>query len=214
MYLLVSRSPLALRLPYTGVVFPICRGSCHGCEPGRTGLNSHAFCFELAVLRRHPKNTFPPILRFTSTSVVRPLSITSCSLSRPAGRKYSEFWNTSRGGVFTHPVGFLLLFFTRPLDRATVAPRGDAASMSTGEIVAIVEDRCLDDPIYKRPDGDGDGDVGVGSGAAAARHPADPAFASGTVTLVKMEACCVSGRWKMGGVVGRGAGFTSSSDVT
>lgn len=63
--------------------------------------------------------------------------------------------------------------------------------MSTGEIVAIVEDRCLDDPIYRyqHPDG-ADGEVGVGvrggAGAAAATiHPADPACASGTITLVR-----------------------------
>lgn len=70
-----------------------------------------------------------------------------------------------------------------------MAPRGDAASMSTGEIVAIVEDRCLDDSIFKHADANGEGgvgvSVGVGSGAAAGQPPADPALASETVTLVR-----------------------------
>lgn len=63
--------------------------------------------------------------------------------------------------------------------------------MSTGEIVAIVEDRCLDDPIYKHADGNGSGDVaigatvGVGRGAAAGHPPADPALANENVTLVR-----------------------------
>lgn len=57
--------------------------------------------------------------------------------------------------------------------------------MSTGEIVAIVEDRCLDDSIYKHPDGNGGGDVGVSSGAAAGHPSADPTFASENLTLVR-----------------------------
>lgn len=68
--------------------------------------------------------------------------------------------------------------------------------MSTGEIVAIVEDRCLDDPIYKHPDGDGnsDGNIGVvvDRGGAAGHPPADPALTIENVTLVsKTEACFV-----------------------
>lgn len=73
-------------------------------------------------------------------------------------------------------------------------------SMSTGEIVAIVEDRCLDDPIYKHPDGDGDG--GAGSGAAAARPPLDPACAGGTLTMVRLYSG--TGRWEMGDGLGVG----------
>lgn len=64
--------------------------------------------------------------------------------------------------------------------------------MSTGEIVAIVEDRCLDDPIYKHPDGDGNIGVVVDRGGAAGHPPADPALAIENVTLVsKTEACFV-----------------------
>ncbi|CAN0105202.1 unnamed protein product, partial [Ectocarpus sp. 12 AP-2014] len=41
--------------------------------------------------------------------------------------------------------------------RVTLAPRGDAASMmSTGEIVAIVEDKRLNDPVHRHTDPDGD----------------------------------------------------------
>ena len=76
--------------------------------------------------------------------------------------------------------------------------------MSTGEIVAIVEDRFLDDPIYKLPDGSGkdDGGVGVGVGtrATAGQPAADPAFADENATLVRStEARSVSGRREMDG---------------
>lgn len=41
---------------------------------------------------------------------------------------------------------------TRPsVPRVTLANSGDSTSMSSGEIVGIVEDRCLDHPIYKHP---------------------------------------------------------------
>lgn len=49
--------------------------------------------------------------------------------------------------------------------------------MSTGEIVAIVEDRCLNDPVHRHTDPDGD----VGNGPAAARAPEDPAVCAGSV---------------------------------
>ncbi|CAM9111170.1 unnamed protein product [Pylaiella littoralis] len=71
-----------------------------------------------------------------------------------------------------------LLLFDQEVDeeirealRVSLAPRGDAASMSTGEIVGIVEDRCLDDPIYKHPSPD----HAAGSGATA-RPPEDSAL--------------------------------------
>ena len=95
--------------------------------------------------------------------------------------------------------------------------------MSTGDIVAIVEDRCLDDPIYKRPDGNSEGDsggvvgvgVGVGSGAAAGHPPADPALAPNeTATLVRRggwsRVWCQGRRELHKWWFWRGAGFTSS----
>lgn len=70
--------------------------------------------------------------------------------------------------------GFVSLSFhlaTLAYHRVSLAPRGDAASMSTGEIVGIVEDRCLDDPIYKHPSPD----HASGSGATV-RPPEDSAL--------------------------------------
>ncbi|CAM9444784.1 unnamed protein product [Ectocarpus fasciculatus] len=67
--------------------------------------------------------------------------------------------------------------------RVTLAPRGDAAGMmSTGEIVGIMEDRCLNDPIHRHTDHDDD----VGSGPAA-RAPEDPTLGAGTMASLWRE---------------------------
>ncbi|CAM9666820.1 unnamed protein product [Scytosiphon promiscuus] len=72
--------------------------------------------------------------------------------------------------------------------RVILAPRGDApgTTMSTGDIVGIVEDRCLNDPIYKHSSRD-DNDGGTGNRDTNARIPEGPAPAIGSMASLWRE---------------------------